>query len=257
VPAPLPGGQVAFGDELAVGLADRAAGQADVMGKGPAGRQPRAWLQPATPDRLAQPGLQRRSAPEPGVELDQQVKPWNRNGPRFLHQSGSYVWSIGRVAWPNEDWTREQPVKPRIDVKALTPTIYRRMVAFDDSTGQGLEQSLQDLVKTRASQLNGCAYCLDMHTKDARAAGESEQRLYALSAWRETPFFSERERAALSLTEAVTLMADGQVPDEAYELAARHFDEAELAALIWTIVVINAWNRVATSTRMVVGSYQP
>jgi AhpD family alkylhydroperoxidase len=111
-------------------------------------------------------------------------------------------------------------------------------------------------VKLRASQINGCAYCLDMHTKDARAAGETEQRLYTLSAWRETPFFSERERAALAWTEAVTLITGG-VSDALYEETRKHFSEKELADLTWAIVAINGWNRISISSRAVPGSYKP
>ncbi len=120
----------------------------------------------------------------------------------------------------------------------------------------GLEHSLLELVKTRASQINGCAYCLDMHTKDARAEGESEQRLYALSAWEETPFFTERERAALAWTEAVTLVAESRVPDAVYEQARGQFTEKELADLTFAIVAINGWNRLAIAFRAEVGSYQ-
>ena len=121
----------------------------------------------------------------------------------------------------------------------------------------GLEASLIELVKLRASQINGCAYCIDMHTKDARAAGESEQRLYLLSAWREAPFYSERERAALEWTEAVTLIANDHVPDEIYERVKPHFTDEELANLTLAIATINAWNRLAISFRSDVGSYQP
>ncbi len=120
----------------------------------------------------------------------------------------------------------------------------------------GLERSLLELVKTRASQINGCAYCIDMHTKDARANGESEQRLYALIAWRETPFFTERERAALAWTEAVTRVADTQVPGEVYELAREHFNEKELVDLTLAIVAINGWNRLSIAFRTVPGTYQ-
>lgn len=118
-----------------------------------------------------------------------------------------------------------------------------------------LEQSLLELVKFRASQINGCAYCIDMHTKDARAHGETEQRLYALSAWRETPFFTERERAALAWTEAVTLVSATGVPDDVYEEARRHFDDGELVDLTFAIVAINGWNRLAVSFRKVPGTY--
>jgi AhpD family alkylhydroperoxidase len=119
----------------------------------------------------------------------------------------------------------------------------------------GLEHSTLELVKIRASQINGCAYCLDMHTKDARALGETEQRLYALCAWRETPFFTDRERAALEWTEAVTQVASSHVPDSVYEVVAPHFSESELVALTFAVVTINAWNRLAISFRAVPGSY--
>jgi AhpD family alkylhydroperoxidase len=120
-----------------------------------------------------------------------------------------------------------------------------------------LEPALIELVKTRASQLNGCAFCIDMHTKDARAAGETEQRLYGLNAWRETPFYTERERAALAWTEAVTLVSVGQVPDAVYEEAKAHFSEEELVNLTMAIVTINGWNRLAIAFRAVPGEYQP
>jgi len=121
----------------------------------------------------------------------------------------------------------------------------------------GLEPSLQELVKTRASQLNGCAYCIDMHTKDARAAGETEQRLYALSAWRETPFFTPRERAALAWTEAITNIQQGHADDAVYEQVRSEFNEADLAKLTLAITQINAWNRIAIAFRSEPGSYQP
>ena len=122
----------------------------------------------------------------------------------------------------------------------------------------GLDHTLRELVRARASQLNGCAYCVDMHTKDARAVGETEQRLYALPVWRETGYFSERERAALELTEVVTRCSDTHVPDEAFEAAAKHFTPDELAALISLIVTINAWNLIGVTTRAwEPGSYQP
>jgi AhpD family alkylhydroperoxidase len=122
----------------------------------------------------------------------------------------------------------------------------------------GLEPALLELVKTRASQLNGCAYCIDMHTKDARAAGETEQRLYALSAWRETPFYSERERAALALTEAVTLVAQAHVPDSVVEEAAAVFDPQELSKLLYAIIEINAFNRLGVTVGAPEpGTYEP
>ena len=120
----------------------------------------------------------------------------------------------------------------------------------------GLEPSLLELVKVRASQINGCAFCLDMHTKDARAHGETEQRLYGLTAWRETPFYSNRERAALAWTEAVTRISEG-VSDLVFEQARKHFSEQELADLTWAVVLINGWNRLAIAFQVPPGSYKP
>ncbi len=121
----------------------------------------------------------------------------------------------------------------------------------------GLEASMLELVRLRASQINGCAYCIDMHTKDARTHGESEQRLYAVSAWHEAPFFTGRERAALAWTEAVTRVGESHVPDDAYAEARKHFSEKELVDLTFAIIAINGWNRLAVSFRSVPGSYQP
>jgi AhpD family alkylhydroperoxidase len=118
----------------------------------------------------------------------------------------------------------------------------------------GLEPSLLELVKVRASQINACAYCIDMHTKDARAAGETEQRLYGLSAWRETPYFSDRERAALEWTEAVTRVGDTHVPDELHDRVRLHFNESELVALTFEVIVINSWNRLMVGRRIPPGS---
>jgi AhpD family alkylhydroperoxidase len=146
----------------------------------------------------------------------------------------------------------------RLDAtKYLTSGMGRAMLELSSQVEGKVERRLFELVKIRASQINGCAYCLDMHTKDARLAGETEQRIYALNAWRETPFFSDRERAALEWTEAVTRVADTHVPDEVYERVKTQFEEAELVALTFAIVVINSWNRLATSFRIPVGSYQP
>jgi len=121
----------------------------------------------------------------------------------------------------------------------------------------GLERSLTELVKLRASQINGCAYCIDMHTKDARAAGETEQRLYLLDAWRESPFYSPRERAALAWTESVTRVSETHVPDEVYDEARQRFSEKELVDLNWVVVAINAWNRLAIPFRTPPGTYEP
>ena len=149
-------------------------------------------------------------------------------------------------------------MNPRIDVtKYLGSGMGRAMLTLSAEVEKNLERNLFELVKIRASQLNGCAYCIDMHTKDARLAGETEQRIYALNAWRETPFFSDRERAALEWTEAVTRVGDTHVPDELYNRVSAHFSEPELVALTFGVVVINSWNRLAVSLRPVVGSYQP
>ena len=149
-------------------------------------------------------------------------------------------------------------MSPRIDMtKYLNSGLGRAMLQLSNEAGKGIEKPLLRLVEIRASQINGCAYCIDMHTKEARHAGESEQRIYALNAWRETPFFTDRERAALEWTEALTLVADTHVPDETYERVAAHFKEAELLALTFAVVVINSWNRLSISLRPVVGSYQP
>ena len=146
----------------------------------------------------------------------------------------------------------------RLDAtKYLTSGMGRAMLELSSQVEGSVERRLFELVKIRASQINGCAYCLDMHTKEARLAGETEQRIYALNAWRETPFFSDRERAALEWTEAVTRVADTHVPDEIYERVKTQFDEAEVVALTFAIVVINSWNRLAVSFRVPVGSYQP
>ena len=120
----------------------------------------------------------------------------------------------------------------------------------------GLEHSLLELIKIRASQINGCAYCLDMHTIDARAGGETEQRIYVLDAWREAPFYTDRERAALAWTEAVTLVSETHVPDDVYEEARKHFSEEELVKLTWALVVINGWNRIAIAFRSEPGQYR-
>jgi len=149
-------------------------------------------------------------------------------------------------------------MEPRIDFKAAPAGALQAMSAIDRYVRQsGLEPALLELVKMRVSQINGCAYCLDMHSKDARAAGETGQRLYALNAWRETPFFTDRERAALEWTEAVTLISHNHAPDEVYEDVRRHFTEAELINLTMAVAAINGWNRVAISFRAVPGTYQP
>ena len=154
----------------------------------------------------------------------------------------------------------QEPVRPhtRLDWSHAAPDALRAMLGLEASVRRsGLEQSLLQLVRMRASQLDHCAYCIDMHSKDARHEGESEQRLYALSAWRETPFFTPRERAALAWTEAVTDIVRTGVPDDAYDEARAEFDEAELVALTMAIVTINGWNRLAVGFRVPVGDYVP
>ncbi|MFD7899377.1 carboxymuconolactone decarboxylase family protein [Streptomyces sp. NPDC059743] len=147
---------------------------------------------------------------------------------------------------------------PRLDVAKLVPEVYKAMVRLDAAARHGVDPTLLELVKIRASQLNHCAFCLDMHTKDALAAGESVERVIQLSAWEESRhFYTPREIAAIELTEAITVLTDGFVPDEVYEKAAEQFDETELAHLIAAITVINAWNRFGVSTRMVPGHYTP
>ena len=146
---------------------------------------------------------------------------------------------------------------PRLDWAKHAPEVYKTMVRLDAAARRGLDPTLLELVKIRASQLNHCAFCLDMHTKDALAAGESVERIIQLGAWEESRhFYTEKELAAIELTEAVTLITDGFVPDEVYERAAEQFEEAELAQLIAAITVINAWNRFGVSTRMVPGHYK-
>lgn len=150
-------------------------------------------------------------------------------------------------------------MEPRIDYqKVLAPEALRAFYQVEHAVHKsGLDPKLLHLIKMRASQLNGCAFCLDMHSKDARLAGETEQRLYGLSAWRETPYYTDRERAALEWTEAVTLISRDQAPDELYEKTRQFFNESEFAALTLAAVMINTWNRIAISFRAVPGSYEP
>jgi AhpD family alkylhydroperoxidase len=137
----------------------------------------------------------------------------------------------------------------RMSLNALAPRVYKAMLALDAAAGDGLEPALKELVRVRASQLNGCVYCIDMHTTDARKGGESEQRLYALPGWHEAPYYTARERAAFALTDSITLISQTHVPDDVYAHAAGEFSAPELAQLISLIVTINAWNRIAVSTR--------
>jgi len=169
----------------------------------------------------------------------------------FVHRVGSMTTSEDKIS----EYAPEQG--PRLRWAKLAPDVYQAMVRLDAAAQQGLDPKLRELVKLRASQLNHCAFCLDMHTKDALAAGESVQRIVQLNAWEESKhFYTEKELAAIELTEAGTVLTDGFVPDEVYERAAKHFEEAELAQLIAAITVINAWNRFGVTTRMVPGHYQ-
>ncbi|MEU6447858.1 carboxymuconolactone decarboxylase family protein [Streptomyces sp. NPDC046979] len=147
---------------------------------------------------------------------------------------------------------------PRLEWAKHAPEVWKAMLRLDKAATQGLDPKLGELVKIRASQLNHCAFCLDMHTKDALAAGESVERIVQLAAWDESRhFYTEKELAAIELTEAVTVLTDGFVPDAVYEKAAAHFDEPELAQLIAAITVINAWNRFGVTCRLTPGHYTP
>lgn len=138
----------------------------------------------------------------------------------------------------------------RINVGKIDPDAIQAMLGLEKYLAQsGLDKKLYELIKTRASQINGCAHCLNMHTRDALKIGETAQRLFLLDAWRETELFTEKERAALALTEAMTLIANNQVPDEVYDEAAKHLSEKELVAVIMAVVAINGWNRIAITTR--------
>ena len=146
----------------------------------------------------------------------------------------------------------------RIDPRKVAPEVFRAMLALETAVkATGLESNLLDLVKLRVSQINGCAYCIDMHSKDLRAEGESEERLYLLDAWREAPFYSDRERVALAWAEAVTFIAKDHVPDDVYELARQQFADDELAKLTLAVVAINGWNRFSIAFRAIPGKYQP
>jgi AhpD family alkylhydroperoxidase len=156
------------------------------------------------------------------------------------------------------EWLYGGFMNTRFNYAKVAPGVYDAMDALDRYVQNcGLEGPLLLLVQLRASQINGCAYCLDMHWKDLRAAGENEQRLYSLDAWRECPYYSERERAALAWTEAVTLVADGHVPDVVHDQARAHFTGKELADLTMAVAAINAWNRLSIAARLRPGTYQP
>jgi len=148
-------------------------------------------------------------------------------------------------------------MQPRIDIRK-SPGLLKAMLGLEEYlAGCGLSKGLLDLIRLRASQINGCAYCIDMHSKELRAAGENEQRLYLLDAWRESPFYNERERAALAWTEAITTITDGHVPDAIYEQAQEQFSSEELANLTLAVASINSWNRLNIAFRTVPGTYRP
>ena len=145
----------------------------------------------------------------------------------------------------------------RFEYAKVAPGVYHAMRGLENYLHEsGLEESLLHLIKLRASQINGCAYCIDMHWKDLKSIGETDQRLYELNAWEESPFYSDRERAALAWTEAVTRVAESRVPNELYEEVRQHFSEKELADLTLAIAAINAWNRLAISARIIPGTYE-
>jgi AhpD family alkylhydroperoxidase len=149
-------------------------------------------------------------------------------------------------------------MEPRISFPKVTPGGFQAMLDLSNHLGKsGLEESLLNLICLRASQINGCAYCIDMHWKDLRAAGEGEQRLYGLDAWEESPYYSDRERAALAWTDAVTNIREGHVTDQVYDRVRKSFSEKELANLTLAITVINSWNRLNIALRTVPGTYQP
>jgi AhpD family alkylhydroperoxidase len=149
-------------------------------------------------------------------------------------------------------------MEPRIDARRYAQEAQKAMYALENYLAQsGLEHGLIHLMKMRASQINGCAYCIDMHSKDARAFGETEQRLYELDAWRETPFYTDKERAALAWTEAITLVSETHVPDSVYEEVRTYFNEKEIVDLTLVVTTINAWNRLAIALRAVPGHYRP
>ena len=149
-------------------------------------------------------------------------------------------------------------MQPRLDYRKASPAALKAVQGLEEYLAHcSLEANLIHLLKMRASQINGCAYCIDMHSKDARANGDTEQRLYALNAWRETPFFTPRERAALAWTEALTLISQNHAPDELYDSTRKEFTEQELVDLTYAIATINAWNRLAIAMRAVPGQYHP
>ena len=186
---------------------------------------------------------------------------WPSNTPwkwptRLSHHRRSVARMTTNEAQETEEHLQEHT--PRLDLAKLAPDAYKAMIRLDTAARQGLEPNVLNLVKIRASQINQCAFCLDMHSKDALAAGESAERIIQLNAWTESKhFYTAKEIAAIELTEAITVLTDGFVPDEVYAKAADVFDETELARPIVAITTINAWNRFGVSTRLVPGHYAP
>ena len=210
-------------------------------------REPVARPQPAAADRGPDGALDRVATPAAGLELDMQVE---RTGPIILHRTGPSGWLAWRLASSHDNQHRS-----RVDIAKDARDLYRAYLALDRASGDSaLDARLADLVKLRASQLNGCAYCVDMHTHDALAAGESQRRLFAVSAWRESPLFSERERAALALTRGAHAAPARQRPRHSVRGRRRALRAQELAALLYAIVTINGWNRLAVATHM---TYEP
>jgi AhpD family alkylhydroperoxidase len=148
-------------------------------------------------------------------------------------------------------------MKQRMELQKTEPAAYQAMLELENYVNKsGLDKKIISLIKIRASQINRCAFCIDMHTKDARKNGETEQRIYALNAWRETPFFNPEENAVLNLTEAITLLSENHISDEIYQEVSHYFTPNEIAKILMTIVTINAWNRIVITTKMVPGTYQ-
>lgn len=178
-------------------------------------------------------------------EIDENIK-------ETFPASDAPSWTLGLKPEEREN------MNIRIDYRKIVPDAVKAMYAIESyARNCGLEHSLLELVECRVSQINGCAYCLDMHTKDARAKGETEQRLYCLSAWQDAPFYAPRERAALAWAEAITLIAHTEISDELYEEVRQHFSEVEMVNLTMAVIGINGWNRLAISFGREVGSYQP
>jgi AhpD family alkylhydroperoxidase len=176
----------------------------------------------------------------------------------YLNRGKKYSGRGPVVDEPRESGNGGEFMQPRIDYTKYAPEALKAMLALEKYISEcGLDHKLIHLMKMRASQINGCAYCIDMHSIDARALGETEQRLYELDAWRETPFFSDRERAALEWTEAITLVSETHVPDAVFEGVKKYFSEKEIVDLTIVATTINMWNRMAISMRAVPGRYHP